>query len=151
MLPKVPWLHTPVCLSLGEWSHHCGYLGHWDIVQFFCVFLLPLLNIICFVRSIAFLSFIVPIFAWNIPLVSLIFLKSFLFYYFPLFICIVQFERGFLISPCYSSELCFQMGISFLSSFPFSSLLVRPPQTTILPCCFSFSWGCFWSPPPVQC
>ena len=30
------------------------------------------------VRSIAFLSFIVPIFAWNVPLVSLIFLKIFL-------------------------------------------------------------------------
>ena len=28
-----------------------------------------------FVRSIPFLSFIVPIFAWNVPLVSLIFLK----------------------------------------------------------------------------
>ena len=21
-------LLTPVCLALGEWSHHCGYLGH---------------------------------------------------------------------------------------------------------------------------
>ena len=29
------------------------------------------------VRSILFLSFIVPIFAWNVPLVSLIFLKRF--------------------------------------------------------------------------
>ena len=29
-------------------------------------------------RSIPFLSFIVPIFAWNVPLVSLIFLKRFL-------------------------------------------------------------------------
>ena len=39
----------------------------------FCVFLLPLLNI--FVMSIAFLSFIVSIFACKFPLVSLIFLK----------------------------------------------------------------------------
>ena len=32
-------------------------------------------------------------------------------------------EEGFLISPCYSLELCIQMGISFLFSlaFPFSS------------------------------
>ena len=30
------------------------------------------------VRSIQFLSFIVPVFAWNVPLVSLIFLKRFL-------------------------------------------------------------------------
>ena len=39
-------------------------------VQFFCVFLPPLLNIFCFC-----LSFFVPIFAWNVPLVFLIFLK----------------------------------------------------------------------------
>ena len=29
-------------------------------------------------------------------------------------------EEGFLISPCYSSELCIQMLISFLFSFAFS-------------------------------
>ena len=28
-------------------------------------------------------------------------------------------EEGFLISPCYSLELCFQMGISYLFSFAF--------------------------------
>ena len=32
-------------------------------------------------------------------------------------------EEGFLISPCYSLELCIQMGISFLFSLPFASLL----------------------------
>ena len=32
-------------------------------------------------------------------------------------------EEGFLISPYYSLELCIQMGISFLFSFAFSSLL----------------------------
>ena len=32
-------------------------------------------------------------------------------------------EEGFLISPCYSLELCIQIGISFLFSFPFASLL----------------------------
>ena len=41
----------------------------------FCVFLPPLLNISASVRSIPFLSFIEPIFAWNVPLVSLIILK----------------------------------------------------------------------------
>ena len=44
-------------------------------VQFFCVFLPSLLNISTSVRSIPFLSFIEPIFAWNVPSVSLIFLK----------------------------------------------------------------------------
>ena len=32
-------------------------------------------------------------------------------------------EEGFLISPCYSLELCIQMGISFLFSLFFASLL----------------------------
>ena len=44
-------------------------------VQFFFVFLLPPLNIFCFCRFIQLLFFIEPIFAWNVPLVSLIFLK----------------------------------------------------------------------------
>jgi len=43
-------------------------------VQFFCVFL-PLLNIFCLCYVHTFLCFIEPIFAWNVPLVSLIFLK----------------------------------------------------------------------------
>ena len=76
------------------------------------------------VRSISFLSIIEPIFAWNVPLVSLIFLKRslvfpilfllFVFYFFALIT-----EEGFLNSPCYFLELCIQMGISFL----FASLL----------------------------
>ena len=63
--------------------------------------------------------------------------------------------EGFLISPCYSLELCIQMGISFLFSFAFhfsSELFVRPPQTTILLLCiFFFSWEWSWSLPPLQC
>ena len=63
-------------------------------------------------------------------------------------------EEGFLISVCYSLELCFQVGISFLFSFAFcvfSQLFVRLPQIIILPFCISFSWGWSWSPPLVQC
>ena len=43
-------------------------------------------------------------------------------------------EEGFLISPCFSVELCIQMGISFLFFFAFSvcsQLIVSPPQTTV--------------------
>ena len=52
-------------------------------------------------------------------------------------------EEGFLISPCYSLELCFQMGISFLFLLCFlllfvSQLFVRPPQTAILLFAFLF-------------
>ena len=40
----------------------------------------------------------------------------------------------------------------FLSLLFFSQPFVRPPQTTILSFCTSFSWGWSWSlPPPIQC
>jgi len=58
------------------------------------------------------------------------------------FLCFLALipEEGSLISPCYSLELCIQMGIFFLFSFAFcfsffSQLFVRPPQTTILSFC----------------
>ena len=40
MLSKATWLHIPGCLALGEWSHHCDYLGHEDL---FCTFILCIL------------------------------------------------------------------------------------------------------------
>jgi len=41
---------------------------------------------------------------------------------------------------------------SLLPSASFlSSAIVKPPQTTSLPSCISFSLGWFWSLPPVQC
>ena len=121
MLPKAPWLHIPGCLALGEQSHHC-FLGHEDL---FCIVLLCILSSAS-VRSIPFLSFIVPIFAWNIPLVISNFLEeisslshSVVFLYFFALIT----EEGFLISLRYSLELCIQMRMSFCfsSTFRFSS------------------------------
>ena len=50
-------------------------------------------------------------------------------------------EEGFVISPCYSLELCIQMLISFLFSFAFcfsSQLFVSPPQTAIWLFCILF-------------
>ena len=74
------------------------------------------------VRSLSFLSLILPSFAWNVPLVSLIFLEetsslspSLVFHYFFALIT----EEGFLFSPCCSLELCIQMGVSSLFSFAF--------------------------------
>ena len=75
-------------------------------------------------RSIPFLSYIVPIFAWNVPLVSLIFSKRFLVFpilFFSLYSFALFTSVGFLISPCCSLELCLQMGISFLFPFAFHS------------------------------
>ena len=70
------------------------------------------------VRSTPFMCFFVPIFAWNAPLVSLIFLKRSLVFpilvFSSIFFALIT-EEGFLISPCYSVELCIQMGMSFLS------------------------------------
>ena len=110
-------------------------------------------------RSILFLSFIVPIFPWNIPLASLIFLKRSLVFPILFFSSISlhwSLRKVFLSLPCYSLELCIQMLISFLfllcfSLLFFSELFVRPPQTIILPFCISFSWGWSRSLPPIQC
>ena len=94
-------------------------------VQFFCVFCHLFFVSSASLRSIPFLSFIKPIFARNVPLVSLLFLKisslsqSVVFLYFFALIA----EEGFLISSCYSLELCIQMLISFLSPLLFTSLL----------------------------
>ena len=61
------WVITPSCLS-GSWrsflySSSCH------------LFLISSVYIFWYVRSIPFLSFIEPIFVWNVPLVCLIFLK----------------------------------------------------------------------------
>ena len=71
---RATWLCIPRCVALGEWSHHCDYLGHEDLLYSSSVYscYLFLISSAC-VRSIPFLSFIVPIFAWNILLVSLSF------------------------------------------------------------------------------
>ena len=63
------WLHIPGCLVIGEWSHHHGCLGHEDLFLYsssvyFChLFLISSAS----VRSMPFLSFIVPIFAQVLP------------------------------------------------------------------------------------
>ena len=60
-----------------------------------------------------------------------------------------------LSTPCYSLEVCIQLDISFFSPLSFTSLLF----SAICKACsdnhfaffISFSWGWFWSLPPVQC
>ena len=110
------------------------------------------------VRSIPFLSFIEPIFAWNIPLVCLIFLKRslvFQFCCFPLFLCIDHWGRLSYLTllffgTLHSNGYIFQFLLCF--SLPFcSKLFVRPPQTAILLFCISFPWGWSLSLSPVQC
>ena len=63
-------------------------------------------------------------------------------------------EEGF-ISPCYSLELCIQMGICFLFALLFTSLLFTAIcmalSVSVLFYCISFSWGWSWSLSRVQC
>ena len=107
------WVITPLWLS-GSWRsflYSSQYSCHLILISSASV------------RSIPYLSFIVCIFAGNVPLVSLIFLKSLSHStVFPYFFALIT-EEGFLKSPCYSLELCIQMGISFFSPLPFPSLL----------------------------
>ena len=65
------WLCIPGCLALSEWSHHLGYLGHYDL---FCRVLLCILatssNIFCFCQVHTVAVLYCGIFAWNVPLVE---------------------------------------------------------------------------------
>ena len=78
------------------------------------------------VRSMPFLSFIVPIFAWKYSLCISSFLEEF-FSLYPSVVSLYFFalitEEGFLISPRYSLEQCIPMGISFFSPLFLASLL----------------------------
>ena len=78
------------------------------------------------VRSIPFLSFIEPIFAWNVPLVSLIFLKRSLVFLIPLFSSI---SLHWLLRKAFLSLLALLWNSAFkwvylsFSPLPFTSLL----------------------------
>ena len=110
------------------------------------------------VRSLQFLSFIVPIVAWNFPLVSLIFLKRslvFPFYCFSLLLCAVHLRGLSYLSLQFFGTLHsdgyifpFLLCVSLLF---FSQLFVRPPQAAVLPLFISLSCGWSWSLLPVQC
>ena len=117
----------------------------------------PLLNISASVRSIPFLYFFVPVFAWNVSLVSLILLKRSLVLPILLFFSIslhCSLRKAFfsLLAILWNSVFRWKY-ISF-SPLSFASLLysanVKTPQAIILPVCTFFSWGWFWSLPSVQ-
>ena len=82
-------------------------------------------------------------------------LKSFPFYYFPLFLYIVHIRRFsyvFLLfsGTLHSVEYIFPFLPCVLLLF-FPQISVKPSsQTTTLPSCISFSLEWFWSLPPVQ-
>ena len=78
------------------------------------------------VRSIPFLSFIVPIFAWNVPLVSLIFLKRSLVFPVLLFSTITlhwSLRKAFLSLFAILWNSAFKWVYLSFSPLPFTSLL----------------------------
>jgi len=96
--------------------------------------------------------------AWNIPLVSLIFLKRSLVFPILLFSSISwhwSLRKTFLsLLAILWNSACKWLYLSFsplLLLFFFSQLFLRPPQTAILLFCISFSWRWSWSLSPVQC
>ena len=95
------------------------------------------------VKSIPFVSFIVHILAWNVHLVSLIFLKRSLVFPILLFPSISlhwSLRKAFLSLLAILWNSAFRWVYFFLLLVFFSQLFVRPPQTTILPFCICFSW-----------
>ena len=142
------WVITPLWSS-GSWR---SFL--YSSVYSYHLFLISSAS----VRSIPFLSFIEPIFSWNVPLVSLIFLKRSLVFLILLFSSISlhwSLKEAFLspLATLWNSAFRWEY-LSFspllLASLHFTAI-VRPPQITILPFCISFPWGWSWSLSPVQC
>ena len=134
MLPKA-YFTAHSRMSGSRWSHHCGYLSHKDLFLYSSVYSCHLFLIFsASVRSIPFLSFIVPIFAWNVTLVSLIFLKRFLV--FP----ILLFSS---FSLHWSLRKAFLSLLAILRNFLFKWVYLSFP--TVI-CLFNLDDIMFWIP-----
>ena len=135
------WVIIPSLLS-GSWR---SFL-YSSSVYYFHLFLISSASL----RSIPFLSCIEHIFAWNVPLVSLIFLKRSLVFPILLFSSISLYrsmKKAFLsllfFWTLHSNGYIFPF-LPFFWLLFFSQLFVRPPQTAILLFCISFPWGWSW-------
>ena len=145
------WVITPLWLSGSQ-----RYFLYSSSVYYCHLFLISSAS----VRSIPFLSFIKPIFAWNIPLVSLTFLRRSIVF---LIIFLSSISLHWSLRKAFLSLLAILWNSAFkwvYLSFPFlhclllllfSQLFVSPPQTAILLFCISFSWVWSRSLSPVQC
>jgi len=135
------WVITPSWLS-GSWR---------SFLYSSSVYSCLLLIFYASVRSIPFLSFIVPIFAGKFPLISLIFLTRSLV--FPillfssislLFLCHWSLRKAFLSLLAILWDSSFKWAF-FFSPLPFTSLLFiavcKASSDKILPFCISFFVG----------
>ena len=110
------------------------------------------------IRSSSFLSFIMPIHTWNIPMMSPIFSKRSLDFptlFFPLLLCIVPLRRPSFLSLLFSGTM---HSVGYILTFILCLLLLflpqlflKPTRTTTLPSSFFFPLGWFWSLPPIRC
>ena len=124
-------------------------------VQIFHIFLPPLLNLSASIRFLLFLSLCAHL-CMKYSLVTLIFLKRSLVFpilFFPSISLPCSLKKAFFSLFAVLWKSAFTCVYISLSPLPFPSLLFsticKLPHTTILPCCISFSWGWFWTPPPV--
>ena len=136
------WVITPSWLS-GSWR----YFLYSSSVYCCHLFLISYAS----VRSIPFLSFIEPIFAWTVPLASLISLKRSLVFLILMFSSLALHWSLRKVSPCCCLELWVQMGTSFLSCFAFCfsffSAICKDSSDNY----FAFLHYFFLGMPPVQC
>ena len=147
------------CLALGEWSHHRGIWVNKIFLYSSSVYSCHLFLIFsASVRSRPFLSFIVLIFAWNVPLVSLIFLKRSLVFPILLFSSISfhwSLRKAFLSLLAILWNSAFRWVYLSFSPWPFACLLFsaicKASSDNRFAFLHSFSWGSSGSLSPVQC
>ena len=160
MLPKAPltshsrmsgsrWVITPSWLS---WSWRSSLYS--SSVYSYHLFLISSAS----VRSIPFLSFIEPIFAWNVPLVSLIFLKRSLVFPILLLSSIYlhwSVRKAFLPLLAILWNSAFKWVYLSFSPLLFTSLLFTDICKASTGSHFAFLqfffWRWSWSLSPVQC
>ena len=118
------WLHISRCMALDGWSHHCGYqVNKIFFVQFFCVFLPPLLLLLLGPNH--FYALLCPTFHEMFPLVSLIFLNRSLVFPILLFSSIslhCSLMKAFLSLLAILWNSAFKWVCLFFSPLPFTSL-----------------------------
>ena len=151
MLPKAHLTSHSNCMALGR--DHTIVIS-WLMKIFLyssCVYSCHLFVISSTsVRSIPFLSFIVPIFPWNIPLISLIFLKRSLVLQILMFSSVSlhwSLRKAFLSLLAVLWNSAFRCLYLSFSPLLFMSLLFtaicKASSDSYFAVCISFSWG--WS------
>ena len=133
-----PDSHSSECLALGAWPHCHSNLVHLDFLYSSSMYSFHLFLISsASTKSLPFISFIVPIFGQNLPLISPIFLKRSLVFPLLLFSSVIKhcslkkaflsllaiFWNSVLLNVTFSCLPCFLLFLILL-------LFVKPPQIT---------------------